>query len=121
MKTTCIPSVRISLYWCALCLVFFPSVCYGQQVPCEAVVSQTTETNGICIGCYTDNPGLSSDNDIQTYATLHVILGLLGGYTQQQLVFPSVSKPGDSIRVMLTYPVGLLDISLLGGCTGGYL
>ncbi|HVI49188.1 MAG TPA: T9SS type A sorting domain-containing protein [Chitinophaga sp.] len=95
-----------------LSLMSFPAM--AQTVPCEAATTQNTATSGICIGCYVDNAALAVDNNQATSSTLHVIVGLLGGYTQQQLSFPSLSKPGDSVRIYLTTQVNLLDLSVLG-------
>ncbi|MCW3462006.1 Ig-like domain-containing protein [Chitinophaga nivalis] len=105
--------------WCiggciSLLLLMFTVAGKSQTVPCNSANAQVTETSGICIGCYVDNPGLAVDNNPVTFSTLHVILGLLGGYTQQQLIFPAKSNAGDSVKIFLTTPVGLLDLNILG-------
>ncbi|WP_143309630.1 Ig-like domain-containing protein [Chitinophaga vietnamensis] len=85
----------------------------GNDVPCDAANDQTNTVNGICVGCYVDNPALAVDSSVSTSSTLHVIAGLLGGYVQQTLIFPSPSIAGDSVNILLNFPVGLTDISLL--------
>lgn len=82
-------------------------------VPCDAATTQTNTANGICVGCYVDNPGYAIDSSTATGSTLHTILGLLGGYVSQTLIFPSVSEVGDSVRIDLTVASGLADVGLL--------
>ncbi|HVI45589.1 MAG TPA: hypothetical protein VM802_11990 [Chitinophaga sp.] len=101
-------------YFTLLFLLCTSVLSHAQNVPCEGVIAQTNTTGGLCIGCYTEHPELAADNNTSTYSTLHVVLGLLGSYAEQKLRFPSVSQPGDSIKILITYPVGLLDLSLLG-------
>lgn len=85
----------------------------GNDVPCDAANSQTNNANGICIGCYVENPALAVDSTVSTSSTLHVIAGLLGGYVQQTLIYPSASNAGDSVNIQLNFPVGIADIGLL--------
>lgn len=87
----------------------------GNDLPCDAATAQTNGANGICVGCYVENPALAVDSSTQTASTLHVILGLLGGYTQQTLIFPNVSELNDSVQVSLSFPASLADIGLLSG------
>ncbi|WP_160712343.1 gliding motility-associated C-terminal domain-containing protein [Chitinophaga solisilvae] len=83
------------------------------DVPCDAATTETNSANGICIGCYVDNPALSVDGSTTTGGTLHVVAGLLGGYVQQTVIFPTASNPGDSVNVHLAFPVALADVGLL--------
>ncbi|HVI46740.1 MAG TPA: gliding motility-associated C-terminal domain-containing protein [Chitinophaga sp.] len=83
------------------------------DVPCDFANNQTNDANGICIGCYVDNPTLSVDSSTTTSSTMHIIAGLLGGYVEQTLIFPSVSNPGDSVNIFLSFPIGIADIGLL--------
>lgn len=85
------------------------------DVPCDIATSQISNANGLCIGCYIDNQGSAVDGSIQSFSTLHTILGLLGGYVQQTLIFSSPSDAGDSVRIGLSLPASLVDASLLGG------
>lgn len=86
----------------------------AQTVPCNSATSASTNISGLCIGCYVDNPALAVDTNTVTFSTLRVTLGLLGGYVEQRLNFPTISQPGDSARIFLSFPVGLLDLSVLG-------
>ncbi|WP_343667182.1 gliding motility-associated C-terminal domain-containing protein [Chitinophaga sp.] len=86
----------------------------NNDVPCDAATSETNTANGICIGCYVENPALSVDNSTSTSSTLHVILGLTGGYVQQTLIFPQVSELNDSVQISLSFPSSLADAGLLG-------
>ncbi|WPQ64056.1 gliding motility-associated C-terminal domain-containing protein [Chitinophaga sancti] len=86
----------------------------NNDIPCDAATSETNTANGICIGCYVENPALSVDNSTASNATLHVILGLTGGYVQQTLIFPQVSELNDSVQISLSFPNSLADVGLLG-------
>ncbi|WP_343689771.1 gliding motility-associated C-terminal domain-containing protein [Chitinophaga sp.] len=86
----------------------------NNDVPCDAATAETNNANGICIGCYVENPALSVDNSTSSSSTLHVILGLTGGYVQQTLIFPQVSELNDSVQVRLSFSSSLADVSLLG-------
>ena len=85
------------------------------DVPCGAATTQTNTANGLCVGCYIENPGLAIDSSSITGSTVHVILGLVNAYASQTLIFPSVSNVGDSIHLSLTFPSSLADVSVLGG------
>lgn len=97
-----------------VCMLWQVYPVQGQTVPCNAATSQATSVSGLCVGCYVENPTLAVDTDTATFSTLRVTLGLLGGYVEQKLNFPTISQPGDSVRLFLNFPVGLLDLSLLG-------
>lgn len=86
----------------------------NNDIPCDAATSETNTANGICIGCYVENPALSVDNSTASNSTLHVILGLTGGYVQQTLIFPQVSELNDSVQISLSFPNSLADVGLLG-------
>ncbi|PUZ26800.1 gliding motility-associated C-terminal domain-containing protein [Chitinophaga costaii] len=109
----CVTNFRIPL-----AVTVLPDTSNG-IVPCDAATSQTNTANGICVGCYIDSPGFSVDSSAATGSTLHTILGLLGGYVSQTLIFPSVSEPGDSVYVDLTVASGLLDVGLLSNLQVG--
>ncbi|MCW3464827.1 Ig-like domain-containing protein [Chitinophaga nivalis] len=94
-------------------LLISTSTLRAQNVPCDAATSQTNATSGLCVGCYVDKPDLAVDNDTTTASSLHVILGLLGGYAEQTLQFPFTGNTGDSIRLLLSFPVNLLDLGVL--------
>ncbi|UPK70227.1 gliding motility-associated C-terminal domain-containing protein [Chitinophaga filiformis] len=85
----------------------------SNDIPCDAATSQENAANGICVGCYVENPGLAVDNSTLSKSTLHVVLGLLNGYVQQSLIFPQISEPGDSAVVSLSFDNTLADVGLL--------
>lgn len=85
----------------------------NNDIPCDAATTQENSANGICIGCYVENPALAVDNSTASKSTLHVVLGLLNGYVQQSLIFPRTSEPGDSAVVALSFDGSLADIGLL--------
>ncbi|SFW40134.1 Ig-like domain-containing protein [Chitinophaga sancti] len=86
----------------------------NNDIPCDAATSETNNANGICIGCYVENPALSVDNSTSSSSTLHVILGLTGAYVQQTLIFPQVSELNDSVQIALSFSSSLADVGLLG-------
>ncbi|HVI49204.1 MAG TPA: T9SS type A sorting domain-containing protein [Chitinophaga sp.] len=96
------------------CLLWQILPAHSQTVPCNAATSQTTNISGLCIGCYVNNPVFATDSSPATFSTLRVTLGILGGYVEQRLNFSTISQLGDSARIFLSFPVGLLDLSLLG-------
>ncbi len=85
------------------------------DAPCDIATAQISNVNGLCVGCYVDNQGSAVDGSTQTYSTIHVVLGLLGGYAQQTLIFPNPSDAGDSVRLVLSFPSSLADVNVLGG------
>ncbi|SDF17416.1 Ig-like domain-containing protein [Chitinophaga filiformis] len=87
----------------------------SNDIPCDAATSQENSANGLCVGCYVENPTLSVDNSTLSKSTLHVVLGLLNGYVQQTLIFPQISEPADSVIVALSLDSALVDIGLLAG------
>jgi gliding motility-associated-like protein len=91
----------------------------SNDIPCDAATSQENLANGICVGCYVENPNLAVDNSTLSKSTLHVALGLLNGYVQQSLIFPQSSEPGDSVIVALSFDNTLADVGLLSAIEVG--
>jgi gliding motility-associated-like protein len=85
----------------------------GNDIPCDAATSETNTANGVCLGCSVQNPALAVDNSTSTGSTLHVLLGLLGGYVQQTLIFPQISELNDSTQIRLSFDGSLADLGLL--------
>ncbi|PWV54078.1 gliding motility-associated C-terminal domain-containing protein [Chitinophaga sp. S165] len=85
----------------------------NNDIPCDAATSQVNGANGICVGCYVENPALAVDNSTASKSILHVVLGLLNGYVQQSLIFPQISEPGDSTIVSVSFDASLVEIGLL--------
>lgn len=85
----------------------------GNDIPCDAATSEQHTSNGVCVGCFVENPALAVDNSTATKSTLHVVLGLLNGYVQQSLVFPQISELNDSTLIGLSFDGSLADIGLL--------
>ncbi|WP_146154286.1 gliding motility-associated C-terminal domain-containing protein [Chitinophaga ginsengisoli] len=85
----------------------------SNDIPCDAATSQENLANGICVGCYVENPNLAVDNSTLSKSTLHVVLGLLNGYVQQSLIFPQISEPGDSTVISFSFDNTLADVGLL--------
>lgn len=84
-----------------------------------ATVHANSQTNGTtaitCTSCSITNPGNAVDNNLSTYTTLNVSLGVLGGYAWERMVFPSAALPGVSVGMIVEDPAGgLLTLALLG-------
>ncbi|OXA69120.1 hypothetical protein B0A67_20050, partial [Flavobacterium aquidurense] len=82
---------------------------------CLEANSQQTAQNGICLLCSTTSPNNSVDGNSNTAARLTLTAGLLNGWIQQTLQFNNPGKAGDIVDVDLELPVGIADLSLLGG------
>jgi len=89
----------------------------GPVVPttCNVPTSQVTGTTLGCVLCSVANPTNDIDADATNFTRLNIPVGLLGGSVFQQLIFPANGAGTDSIRLDLASPVGLADVSLLGG------
>ncbi|MET1055318.1 MAG: putative Ig domain-containing protein [Pedobacter sp.] len=84
---------------------------------CNAATSQQSNITGLlCVGCSIQNPGNSTDADLNNYTEMRVTVGL-ASTAYQRLIFQRVGTATDSIRLDLETPVGLADLSLLGGVT----
>lgn len=85
----------------------------GNNMPCDAATTQSANTNGICIGCSVVNASSATDSDTTTYSQLHVVAGLAGGYTEQDLHFPFQGDAGDTIVLGIRFPASVADVNLL--------
>ncbi|MBE9584847.1 gliding motility-associated C-terminal domain-containing protein [Mucilaginibacter sp. JRF] len=87
-------------------------------VPCNTAID---ELNGISSGLLglgvnvggVANPQLAIDGNANTYSTLNAGVGVAGSFAQQTIIFQSQSVIGDSLRLNLAIPQGLLDLGLL--------
>jgi len=91
------------------------NVTINNNSPCTFANIQVPDANGLCIGCFIDNNALATDADTTTASSIHVIAGLLGGYAQQTLQFQQPGFTGDTVKVVLSSPVNLADVSVAGG------
>lgn len=104
-----------TLSGCMSALVAVPvSVNAVFNTGCDFASSVLNSVAGICPACSVLNPGYSVDTDTTNYTSLNVSLGLAGAYAQQTLEFPVLSQAGDSVRILLGIPGGLINIGLLG-------
>jgi gliding motility-associated-like protein len=90
------------------------NVTINTNAPCTFANQQTVTVNGLCIGCGVDNPALATDADTTTASTVNVLAGLLGGSAQQELRFQQPGFAGDTIKLVLQNPNGLLSAAVLG-------
>ncbi|WP_089891283.1 Ig-like domain-containing protein [Chitinophaga arvensicola] len=82
---------------------------------CNVPTSQVTGTTLGCVLCSVANPTNDIDVDPANFTRLNIPVGLLGGSVYQQLIFPAAGAATDSIRLDLSSPGGLADVSVLGG------
>ena len=82
---------------------------------CNVPNSQSSGTTLGCILCSVNDPNNDIDNIATNFTRLTIPAGLLGGSVYQRLIFPAAGKATDSIQLHLGTPVGLADVSLLGG------
>ncbi|MES2828619.1 MAG: gliding motility-associated C-terminal domain-containing protein [Bacteroidota bacterium] len=81
---------------------------------CNAATSQESGITGICLLCSVQNPGNSVDDNFTNYTNISLPIGVAGtGY--QRLIFSVPGIATDSIRLDLETPVGLADVTALGG------
>ena len=90
------------------------NVTINNNSPCTFANVQVQDVNGLCLGCTITNNALATDADTTTASTIRVFAGLLGGYAQQTLQFQQPGFAGDTVKVVLSTPVGLADASVLG-------
>lgn len=83
-------------------------------VPCEAAISQANGVTGIALLSGVFNAGLAIDNDTQTASSLVMPVGALGASVYQYLGFGSLSRVGDTVKVLVSSPGKLLSLALLG-------
>ena len=65
------------------------------------------------------NPAQAGDGIVSTsnFATLFSAVGLLNSSAQITAVYPGLSKPGDSVRVIMSTPSSLITLTVLGSVT----
>ncbi|HWZ34884.1 MAG TPA: hypothetical protein VNW51_01935, partial [Mucilaginibacter sp.] len=93
------------------------SVNINNNSPCTFANQQTNTINGICVACGVTNGVLAADADTTTASTIHVPVGLLGGYAEQTLQFQQAGFTGDTVKLVFQSPVNLADVSLLSNIT----
>ncbi|GAA4339804.1 hypothetical protein GCM10023149_50760 [Mucilaginibacter gynuensis] len=90
------------------------SVTIDNNSPCVFAKEQSSNVNGICIGCGVDLNNLAIDADTTTASSIHVLAGLLGGFAEQELRFQQPGVSGDTVRIVVQAPVALADVGVLG-------
>ncbi len=89
----------------------------GGATACNAANSQNTGiVSLLCVLCNIAGPTNSTDADPNNFTRITLSVGVAAtGY--QRLIFPSAGLSTDSIRLDLSTPTGLLDLSVLSGIT----
>ncbi|RZM24765.1 MAG: hypothetical protein EOO88_21690, partial [Pedobacter sp.] len=84
---------------------------------CRAAIAQQTGIRGLlCALCSIQGAGNSTDNDPTNFTRINLAVGV-GAVGYQRLIFANPGAATDSIRLDLATPVGLADVSVLGGIT----
>ncbi|RVU00455.1 gliding motility-associated C-terminal domain-containing protein [Mucilaginibacter limnophilus] len=90
------------------------SVTINYNSPCTFANEQSSNINGLCIGCGVTNRNLAIDADTTTSSRITVVAGLLGGFAEQELRFQQPGLAGDTVRFVIQTPVGLADANIAG-------
>ena len=83
---------------------------------CNAAVAQQTGIDGICLLCSIQGAGNSTDANSTNFTRINLAVGV-GATGYQRLIFANAGSATDSIRLDLETPVGLADLTALGGAT----
>jgi len=84
---------------------------------CNAATSQQSNITGLlCVLCSIQNPGNSTDADLNNFTEIRLTAGV-AATAYQRLIFQRAGTATDSIRLDLETPVGLADLGVLGGVT----
>ncbi|WP_074241798.1 Ig-like domain-containing protein [Chitinophaga niabensis] len=83
---------------------------------CDFANSQSHTTNGLCVLCAVNNPDNSVDNDTTNVTNISIPVGV-GGNVSYFMNFGSLASAGDTVKVRLSFPTGLVDLSLLSNIT----
>jgi len=83
---------------------------------CNAATAQKTGIDGLCLLCSVQGAGNSTDANLNNFTKINLVVGV-GATGYQRLIFDNEGAATDSIRLDLATPVGLADVSVLGGVT----
>lgn len=84
---------------------------------CKSANAQQNGVRGLlCLLCGVSDPGNAVDANPANFSRLNLTVSA-GASVYQRLVFPNSGVASDSIRLDLGVPVGLADLSVLGGIT----
>ncbi|MBE7176629.1 MAG: gliding motility-associated C-terminal domain-containing protein [Mucilaginibacter polytrichastri] len=81
--------------------------------PCSFANLESSDINGLCIGCSITDRSQAIDADSTTASTIRITAGLLGAYAEQELRFQQAGSAGDMAKIAVEIPVGVADVSLL--------
>jgi hypothetical protein len=80
--------------------------------------SETYTVNGLCVGCYANNPSHAADGSATTHSELHLTVGTAGAKIYQNLKFSVPGMAGDYLGILVEEPsLQLMDPTLLSGVT----
>ena len=79
------------------------------SVPCEPAISQSVRSGGTLSALASvSNPGFAVDDDVETSSSLFIPLGI-NSFVAQKVNFSGLSQVGDTVRLRLSSPAGLLS------------
>ncbi|RFS23034.1 hypothetical protein DVR12_11155, partial [Chitinophaga silvatica] len=87
-------------------------------VACDKAIDLLTGVVGSvgALGGVTNGP-LAIDGDPSTFSVLNATVTALGNYAQETAIFPGLSAPGDSVRILISQSGSLLNLALLQNFT----
>lgn len=83
------------------------------NIPCEVAATQINGVTGVALLSGVFNAALAVDNDAQTASSLVMPVGALGASVYQSLYFSSLSRVGDTLRVLVSFPQNILSAGVL--------
>jgi len=87
------------------------------SVPCEPAISQSVRSGGtLSVLANVSNPGFAVDDDVETSSSLFIPLGI-NSFVAQKVNFSGLSQVGDTVRLRLSSPAGLLSAAVGSGIT----
>ncbi|SEA87163.1 gliding motility-associated C-terminal domain-containing protein [Pedobacter hartonius] len=82
------------------------------SVPCEPAISQSVRSGGtLSASAGVANPGLAVDDDAETSSSLFIPFGI-NSFVAQKVNFTGLSQVGDTVRIRLSSPAGMLSAAV---------
>ncbi|TWR25233.1 gliding motility-associated C-terminal domain-containing protein [Mucilaginibacter pallidiroseus] len=80
---------------------------------CDFASTQTNAANGLCVGCTITNATNAIDADTTTASQINVPVSVLGANATQTLIFSDGGLAGDTVKIKIGIPTGLLSAGVL--------
>jgi len=82
---------------------------------CDFASSQTFSVGLACVACSVTNPNNAVDADTTTFSQFNVVVAL--GGISQKLIFADQGSAGDTVRIKVALPSGIISAGLLSSLT----